>query len=293
MANLEINDLYQQITDKVINALSNATDWVKPWYGNFTGTPRNVITQKEYAGVNVISLWIGGQSYSSLLWGTYKQWQSLGAQVRKGEKAQTIVFYKNIEQVEQEENNKEDQDTVKRFILKSSAVFNAEQVDGFAVFKDEPQETFSNLEKADDFILKTAAKITHGSSAAFYQPAKDLICVPDKSNFISTDTSTALESYYATLLHELGHWTGHQNRLNRIVPAARFGSESYAVEELIAELASAFLCAKLGVSSSPRQDHANYLASWLKVLKKDKRAIFYAARQATVAMEYLNNLTKE
>ena len=117
--------------------------------------------------------------------------------------------------------------------------------------------------------------------------------MPDKSKFISTDTSTALENYYSTLLHELGHWTGHQHRLNRIVPTARFGSESYAVEELVAELSSAFLCAKLGVSSSPRQDHANYLASWLKVLKKDKRAIFYAARQATVAMEYLNNLTKE
>lgn len=187
----------------------------------------------------------------------------------------------------------EDQETVKRFILKSSAVFNAEQVDGFAVSKEEPQETFFNLEKADDFIFKTAAKITHGSSRAFYQPAKDLISVPDKSKFISTDTSTALENYYSTLLHELGHWTGHQDRLNRIVPTARFGSESYAVEELVAELSSAFLCAKLGVSSSPRQDHANYLASWLKVLKKDKRAIFYAARQATVAMEYLNNLTKE
>ena len=87
MANLEINDLYQQITNKVINALSNATDWVKPWYGGFTGIPRNVITQKEYVGVNVLSLWIGGQGYSSSLWGTYKQWQSLGAQVRKGEKA--------------------------------------------------------------------------------------------------------------------------------------------------------------------------------------------------------------
>ena len=299
--NIETKDFYQQITDQIIAAMSQSTDWVMPWHGKTTGIPKNVATKKSYTGVNILALWSAAsdRGYSSPLWGTYKQWQSLGAQVRKGEKAQTIVFYKSFEQEAKnaatgdQETGKED--TVKRFILKASTVFNADQVEGLEISKDEKEavDVLFQLEKVEAFIAKIGAKITYGSTSAFYQISDDLIAMPEQGKFIETETRSALEAYYGTLLHELGHWTGHQQRLNRIIPSSRFGSQSYAIEELVAELASAFLCAELGVSAAPRQDHANYIANWLNVLKDDKRAIFYAARQATVAVEYLNSLTQE
>ena len=292
-------DLYQQITDQIIAAMSQSTDWVMPWHNNSIGTPKNVATQKAYTGVNILALWSATceRGYPSHLWGTYKQWQGLGAQVRKGEKAQTIVFYKSFEQGETVEvtgNQETDkQETVKLFVLKASAVFNASQVEGFEVPKEGATEVIFEPGKVEAFVAKTSAKIAHGPASAFYRPSDDLIVIPEQSSFIGSQTSTALEAYYSTLLHELGHWTGHQQRLNRIIPTSRFGSQSYAIEEFVAELASAFLCAELGVSAAPRQDHANYIANWLNVLKDDKRALFYAARQATVAVEYLNGLAQE
>jgi antirestriction protein ArdC len=166
-------------------------------------------------------------------------------------------------------------------------VFNANQVDGFKIPEIETSQTTTQLDNVEVFIKKTGARILYRDSFARYQPITDLITMPDKDSFVGTETSTAIETYYGTILHELAHWTGHNTRLDRIISSTRFGSESYAIEELIAELTAAYLCVELGVSSSPRQDHVNYIASWLKVLKKDNKAIFYAARQAAVAAEYL------
>lgn len=289
----ETKNLYQQITDQIIQALKQSSNWVMPWHGHKAGLPKNVATGKSYSGVNVLSLWSAacGKGYTSNLWGTYKQWQSLGVQVRKGEKAHLIVFYKTFEKAAKDEKTGE-QEIVKGFVLKSSSVFNANQVEGFTVPELEALQTPAQLDNVEAYIKATEARILYGNAFAHYQPSNDLITMPDKDNFIGTETSTALEAYYGTILHELAHWTGHPSRLNRIIiTKGRFGSDDYAMEELIAELTAAFLCAELGVSSSPRQDHANYIASWLKVLKDDKRAIFYAARQATLAMDYLKDMT--
>ncbi len=294
---VETKDLYQQITDQIVESMSQSTDWVMPWHGKANGLPKNVATQKAYAGVNTLVLWQAAyvNGYKSCFWGTYKQWKDLGAQVRKGEKARTIVFYKDLPQSEQADETGATlvEQKSKRFVLKASTVFNAEQVEGFEIPQEETTKVQNQLEKVEDFILKTGAKITHGSASAFYQVSADLIVMPEQSSFVGTKTSTAPEAYYATILHELAHWTGHKSRLDRILPTSRFGSDSYAMEELIAELTSAFLCAELGVSTAPRQDHANYIANWLNVINNDKRAIFFAARQATLAANYLNGLTQE
>lgn len=122
---------------------------------------------------------------------------------------------------------------------------------------------------------------------AYFDPGSDYIAIPDKARFVGSPTSTATECYYSTLLHELVHWTGAEHRLNRTF-GERFGDAAYAAEELVAELGAAFLCADLGVTNDPRPDHAAYVASWLKILRSDSRAIFTAASLSTAAVTYLH-----
>jgi len=290
----ETKDLHQQVTDQIIEALSQSASWIMPWHQKALTLPKNVTTKKPYRGINILSLWAAAHKnrYNSFLWGTYNQWKSLGIQVRKGEKGHTIVFYKDFEV---EEKNKEtgEFELVKRFVLKASTVFNASQVDGFNT-PIEPQSllrrSFYTLDRAEEFVVKTEAKIVNSFTSAFYHYSQDVIGMPAEDLFMETSNQTEEENYFSTLFHELIHWTGHKSRLDRISPAAHFGSENYAVEELIAELGAAFLCAELGVSTYPRQDHANYIASWLKILKNDKKAIFHAARKATQAVDYLRKL---
>lgn len=249
----ETKNLYQQITDQIIQALEQSSNWVMPWHGHKVGLPKNVATGKSYSGVNVLSLWSAacGKGDTSNLWGTYKQWQSLGAEVKKGEKAHLIVFCKTFEKAGKDEATGE-QEIVKGFVLKSSSVFNANQVEGFTIPALEAPQTPAQLDNVEAYIKATEARILYRNVFAAYQPSNDLITMPDKDNFIGTETSTALEAYYGTILHELAHWTGHPSRLNRtITTKVRFGSDNYAMEELIAELTAAFLCAELGVSSSP------------------------------------------
>ena len=290
---VETQDLYQKITNQIIEALSQSTDWVMPWHQKALRLPQNALTQNLYSGVNILSLWIASYKnhYTSPLWGTYKQWQALGAQVQKGEKSHPIVFYKDFE-VEERNEETGDLETVKKFVLKSSSVFNEAQVEDFDIPVEEEalgtdDNNFNTYQAVETFVAQTGAKVVHSFSSAFYHQSEDMIGMPEQKNFMATDTQTPEEGYYGTLLHELTHWTGHKNRLNRIVPTARFGSDNYAMEELIAELGASFLCADLGISAIPRQDHANYIAHWLKVLKNDKKAIFYAARQATLAVDFL------
>jgi antirestriction protein ArdC len=140
----------------------------------------------------------------------------------------------------------------------------------------------------DAFIAATGAVIRHGGGRACYIPATDEIRMPERAAFTGSATSSAEESYYATLLHELTHWTGPVHRCGRDL-SGRFGSDAYAMEELIAELGSAFLCGELGIAAVPRSDHAQYLAHWLAVLKADKRAIFTAASKASEAIGFLVN----
>lgn len=145
------------------------------------------------------------------------------------------------------------------------------------------------IERAEAFVAATGAVIHHGGSRAFYRPSTDDIHLPPREAFIGTATSTAAEAYASTKLHELTHWTSAETRCNRQL-GRRFGDDAYAMEELVAELGAAFLCADLGITDTPRADHAQYLDHWLRVLKADKKAIFTAASKASQAKTFLASL---
>jgi antirestriction protein ArdC len=285
-------DIYQTITDSIVAAIeAGAGDWHMPWHVKGDGAaamPINAASKKAYRGVNVLNLWIAAQAagYPAGIWATYKQWQELGAQVRKGEKAALVVFWKIFDNGEQEDDagRDEDQDAGpqgRRFMARGYHVFNCAQVDGYAS-PSLPQPTEpERIDAAEAFFAAIGADIRHGGNRAFYSPAGDFIQMPPFPAFCDA------VAYYATLAHEGTHWTGHPTRCARDLKG-RFGCEAYAAEELIAELGAAFLCAELSLASEPRPDHAAYIANWLKVLKGDKRAIFTAASKAQAAADWMH-----
>lgn len=280
-------DPYERITASIIESIEQGVgDPVMPWHrGGANAVPENIESGNQYRGVNIISLWVASQvkGYGSNIWGTYRQWREAGAQVRKGEKSSLIVFYKELPPKE------DDEDGRKRRMAKASFVFNADQVDGYTPPELEPRPPLERIETTERYVARTGAEILEGGTIACYRKSTDTIHMPDEERFFDTKTSTRTESYYSVLLHELTHWTGAEKRLHRDL-SGRFGSESYAMEELVAELGAAFQCAKLGVTPEPRKDHACYIAHWLKVLKEDKKAIFTAAARAQEAVEYLVKL---
>lgn len=294
-----MGDVYQTVTDKIVAALAHAERWQKPWTSAFipeggTGLqrPRNAINGKPYNGINVPLLWSAGRASNH--WATYNAWSGAGAQVRKGEKATQIVFWKQLSYADPGESGED----TKRNVLMARlySVFNAEQVDGWkkeAPSLPAPTTTDDDaLDVVDAYIAKTGASVRHGGDKAYYVPSVDFIQMPPRAAFIATKTSTAQQAYYSTLFHELTHWTGHTSRNARNF-ANRFGDEAYAAEELVAELGAAFFCADHLMIHEPRADHANYLANWLRVLKGDKRAIFTAASKAEAAVRFCNDATKE
>ncbi len=290
-------DVYTQVTNNIIAAIEKgAGDWQMPWHrtGEGLNRPVNIDTSNAYRGINVLSLWAAAQArgFSTGSWGTYRQWQNKGCQVRKGEKSSLVVFYKEFTVEEQLENGETEEG--KRMMARAYYVFNADQVDGFeAPALPEPKDPVQVIAEADAFIQATGANIRHGGTQAYYRPPHggdgDYIQMPEKDRFTGSETSSATECYYSTLLHELTHWTGITKRCDREF-GKRFGDDAYAVEELVAELGAAFLCADLGVTLEPRADHAAYIESWLKVLKADKKAIFTAASQAAKATDFLAGL---
>jgi antirestriction protein ArdC len=286
-------DIHQHITSQIVAAIqAGAGEFRLPWHrsaGNIM-RPVNVASKKPYRGVNVLSLWAAAddKGYQSGAWGTYRQWSEAGAQVRKGEKASYVVFYKEITVTAGEEN---EDDTATRLFARATPVFAAEQVDGYAApaLPEPPANPIEPIEHAEAFIVATGAIIHHGGSRAFYRRSSDDIHLPPREAFMGTPTSTAAEAYCSTKLHELTHWTGAESRCNRQF-GKRFGDDAYAMEELVAELGAAFLCADLGITDVPRADHAQYLESWLRVLKADKKAIFTAASKASQAAAFLEGL---
>jgi antirestriction protein ArdC len=284
-------DLYQHVTARILEDLERGVrPWLKPWGAANVGTP--VLPRRHngipYQGVNVLLLWGEARTrgYSATTWMTYRQAQELGAQVRKGQSGSLVVFADRITRTEDDDNA----ESVERSIqyLKSYSVFNVEQIDGLpAQYVSQPLAPapveFRHA-RAEAFIAATRATIRYGGNRAYYAPAFDFIQLPPPASFRD------MESYYGTTLHELTHWTGHASRCARDLNGKRFGSEAYAFEELVAELGSAFLCAEVGVTPEVRDDHAAYLASWLKVLNQDKRAIFTAAAQAQRAADFLRGL---
>lgn len=285
-------DIHAEITDQLIAAIeADPGKPSMPWR-RASGPlfmPVNALTRNAYNGINVVSLWVAAEclGYSAPVWATYRQWSELGAQVRKGEKSSLVVFYKEYES--EPDPDKADDDG-KRRVARASHVFNASQVDGYAP-PDAPQPLgpIERLEAVDRFIAVTGASIQHGGDRAFYRPSTDHIQMPDEGLFCGTDTMTRSEGYYATVTHELTHWSGAKHRLARDM-GKRFGDSAYAAEELVAEIASAFLCAELGITQDTRADHAQYVAQWLQLMKEDSRAVFAAAAKASEAVAYLKRL---
>ncbi|MQW34771.1 ArdC family protein [Sinorhizobium meliloti] len=280
-----IKDTYQRITDTIIEQLEAGTKpWIRPWRGSSRGSlvPRRA-TGEAYRGINVLMLWLASElaGYEENTWMTYRQAQDLGGQVRKGEKGSLVVKYGTFTPKE-----REDDDERAIPYLKGYTVFNIEQIENlpdrfYRPVEELPTTPVPHLETVEAFVRNTGAAITYGGTTACYRPAPDDILMPDRARFVDE------VHFYSTLLHEMSHWSGAKHRLDRDL-SGRFGSESYAIEELVAELSASFLCADLGVAHDPRDNTATYLESWLKVLKNDKRAIITAAAKAQAAADYLH-----
>jgi len=286
-------DAYAAITDKIMEAMATGiTAFVMPWHRSGPGIakPTNAVTGYVYRAGNVIALWAAAAvaRYDSGYWASYRQWQHAGAQVRKGERSSVILFYKEAAP-ESEDGTDE---PPRRFYGRAYHVFNARQVDGWKAPEPVQRNLVQSLEQVEAFVAATNAAINHGGDMARYKPGADRIDMPPRERFIGSPTSTPTEAYYATLLHELIHWSGAPHRLARAF-GERFGDYAYAMEELVAELGAAFLCADLGVANDPRPDMAAYIDNWLHVLQHDKKAIFTAARSAQRAVEYLAGVARE
>jgi antirestriction protein ArdC len=279
-------DVYARVTAQIIEAIEQGVgNWRMPWHtsGRFAFSPINVASKKPYRGINTVCLWAAAQAkgYESGQWGTYQQWQDKGAQVRKGEKASLVVFWKFANDSGESQSDGDTTASSSRLLFtKGYSVFNSSQVDGYTPTADREMPIPERIEQADAFFRSIGADLRHGGNQAFYSPASDHIQMPPFEAFRDGI------SYYSTLAHEHTHWTATAGRCDRQL-GKRFADTAYAVEELIAELGAAFTCAHLGLSTEPREDHAQYLQSWLRVLKADKRAIFTAASKAQQATDWL------
>ena len=277
-----------EIAQHVIEAMeTTGTDWLTPWatVTGAHGLPENA-KGRQYTGLNrlYLGMMAASNGFTSNTFGTYKQWQSLGAHVRKGATGLPVVFYKALDITERDPAT--GQESTKQIpMLKHFIVFNASQVEGWdgQHLEDDADavQTWNDHLDAEQVIRNTGATINHAKqNRAFYSPSSDVIVMPERHQFVDAG------AYYGTMLHELTHWTGAKHRLNRDF-SGRFGNEAYAFEELIAELGAAMLCVKTGVTSTPREDHAKYLNNWVSVIKKDNKAILKAASAAEKAAQFI------
>ena len=292
-------DIHQEITNNIIDLLDQVdlNDYQPP-FANLAalGIPENPITKNQYQGVNILALWFNqkARSLPSNRWASFKQWQQIGASVKKGEKGTRIIFYKTL--IRDNETVSGDTKEVKIPMLRQYVVFNASQVEGYT---DDQQNIIPEKDNVsprsliDDFARNSGADIRSTESEAFYSRSGDYINMPPTSLFLDTDQASATENYYATLLHELTHWTGGSKRLDRKGDPNKKPIENYAYEELVAELGSAFLCAQHDLKQTQPKGHALYIKSWLQALRNDKTLIFKAAAHAARSTQFLNDLQKE
>jgi antirestriction protein ArdC len=281
--------VYERVTEGIVRELEEGVaPWVKPWSGGGNPMlPYNTTSQRRYSGVNVLLLWGAAltRGCRSNAWLTFRQALGLGGHVKKGEHGCSIVYASSFTKRETDEASGEERDRKVPF-LKSYSVFNVEQTEGlpahmYAVVEPKPLE--DALLEVEAFIERIGAEIRYGGDRACYMPSRDAIALPEPGTFESA------AHLYSTSLHEHAHWSGAKHRLDRDL-SGRFGSEAYAAEELVAELTAAFLCASLSIPGRLR--HAEYLGSWLAILKADTKAIFTAASKATEAAQYLERAGK-
>ena len=284
------NSLYQQITDKIVAELEQGrVPWVQPWAGTAVplGMPKNATTGRAYSGINVLILWMActEHGFSGQNWLTFRQALKAGAHVRKGERGTTVVYAERFIPFRERQRAAETGDDPSAIpFLKRFTVFNADQCEGLpAEIVPPPLQSLAQnrefvLPQAEALIRATGADFRIGGGEAFYVPGADYIQVPPPSAYFETI------NWHRTVFHECGHWTRHESRLNRDMKGD-YGSPSYAREELVAEMCGAFVCAALAIVPTVR--HADYLASWLEVLREDNRAIIRAASAASKAADYL------
>jgi antirestriction protein ArdC len=285
-------DVYTRVTNRIIEELERGVrPWLKPWNaknaaGRITRPLRH--NGKPYNGVNILMLWASAESqgFACPFWLTFQQAKELGGFVKKGQHGSPVVYASTFKKSETGDDGR----TIEAEIpfLREYTVFNAEQCEGlpshFHQLAEQPTESVQRIDATEQFFRQTGADIRYGGNQAYYSCGLDYVQMPIIECFRDA------ESYYATLAHESTHWTRHESRLNRDFGRKRFGDEGYAVEELVAELGAAFLCADLNITPEVRSDHASYVEHWLTVLKNDKRAIFSAASHASKAVEYLHGL---
>ena len=272
-------DIQKEITEKIIDLIEeHGANWTKP-FAEIGGSPTNAATGRKYRGVNAFWLGLLGKSVVA----TYKQWQSLGAQVLGNEKGTRISVPMTIK----------DKDTgeITGTWFGSANVYSADQVTGWEAPTLPEIDHTEVLANVDKFISNTGAEIkVSADGGCYFSPAGDFIHMLHREQFGATETSSATECFYSTELHELVHWSGHKSRLDRLELKNKHG---YAFEELVAEVGSAILCADLGVSTETRPDHAQYIANWLQALKDDKTFIYKAAGQAQKAVDFLHTLQEQ
>ena len=279
-------DIYSKVTKKIIESLENkAPAWEFPF--DFIG-PQNAVTKKTYQGINFFWLSVLQMSlnYKSHKWITFNQARKEGGCIKKGSKATQIIFFSPVEKHESKEaKKKEDLEKDKKnvyWVARAFSVFNLDQTEGLEHLNTkDKKKKINSIKEADKFVKKLNITIKHDAlNQAYYTPLFDHINLPKK------DTFKTKERYYATLFHEIVHWTGGPKRLKRIkLEKQEFGSTEYAKEELVAEIGASFMCARFGIPYQTQ--HTSYIRDWIKVLKNDKKLIFKAAAKAQKACDFL------
>jgi len=285
-----MSKVYDVITERILEKLeAGVVPWHKPWKTAGGESPKNLVSQREYHGINVFML--ACQDYASPYWLTFKQAKALGGSVRKGEHGTPVVFWKRLERKDEEESADEKKER-SPFMLLYSTVFNLEQTDGVKVPKgrieevdDEEAEAVSPIEACEAIVkaMPQRPEIKHGGNRAYYRPTTDQVHLPERDSFESA------EAYHSTQFHELVHATGHESRLARagVVDAIMYGDTNYSREELVAEMGAAFLCGEVGIEQKTLDSSASYISGWLKALKNDRTLVVLAAAQASKAARFI------
>ncbi len=278
-------DVFAEISNAIALKLEQGVrPWAKPWKDGMSPDPylpHNAITGKAYRGANVFHLMIMQQAhgYESSAWLTFNQAKDHGGHVKKGEKSTAVFFWHFGTRTDQETGEEKQSVTVRMYF-----VFNIAQTENVKLPERRKVQTpltpAERNAKAESMIAATGARIKHGGDVACFVPSQDIVCMPIAEAFKGSD------DYYSTMFHELGHWTGHESRLNRTF-GARFGDDAYAFEELVAELTSAFICGANGFASVARDDHAAYIGNWIKRIKDDPKAFIKAASEAQKAADLI------
>jgi antirestriction protein ArdC len=277
-------DIYQTVTDRIIAELTKGcVPWHKPWNAA-TNMPRNLHSKREYRGVNIWLL--NAMSYESPWWASYRQIQEMGGNVRKGEKASIVVFFKMVPKKQADDPEAVPTASGLVPILRYYSIFNSCQCDGLVIPESEERiNEFTPIQEATRIIHNMPCRptIRHGGNRAYFSVTEDMIQMPPQHSF---DTA---EDYASTLNHEAIHATMAEHRLNRkaSIKVHRWGDEAYAREELVAELGSAFLCAIAGIENRTIAASASYIEGWLKALQNDKKLIVVASAQAQKAADYI------